>query len=64
MAGYYAAKQGWIRLLGPIAERLDPEREWLYLAAAWAHTAAYLMSAIEGLGLVIRTWERRARVEE
>jgi hypothetical protein len=59
MAGYYAASQGWIRLLGPIADRLDPRREWLYLAVAWAHGAAYAMSALEGLGMVVRTYKRR-----
>ena len=39
--------------------RIAPERHGRFLAVAWAHTASYIVGALAGLALIIRTWRRR-----
>jgi len=59
LIGYFAARQGWIRLIGPIAGRILPEREAAYIAVLWAHWTAYGSAAVEGIVFCFRTWRRR-----
>lgn len=59
IAGYFAAKQGWINLIGPWASRIIPEKEAAFIAVMWAHWTAYGSAAIEGIVFCIRTWRRR-----
>ncbi|HZN62539.1 MAG TPA: hypothetical protein VFC90_09055 [Planctomycetota bacterium] len=59
IAGYVAARQGWVRLIGPIAGRIPPDREAAFIAVLWAHVTAYGSAAVEGIVFCIRTWRRR-----
>ncbi|HZN62417.1 MAG TPA: hypothetical protein VFC90_08445, partial [Planctomycetota bacterium] len=40
LAGYFAAKQGWIRAIEPMTQGIVPEREATYIAVLWAHWTA------------------------
>ncbi len=59
IAGYVAAKQGWFRLIGPIAHRILPDREAAFIAVMWAHWTTYGSAAVEGIVFCIRTWRGR-----
>jgi hypothetical protein len=59
IAGYIAARQGWVRLIGPWASRIIPEKEAAFIAVLWAHWTAYGSAAIEGVVFCIRTWRHR-----
>lgn len=63
-AGYVAASQGWVRLVGPIARLVPPERHVAFLVDLWAHSASYLVGFVGGIVLMIQVWRsRRTAVE-
>jgi hypothetical protein len=57
--GYGAARMGLVRLAGPLAERVPPEKHAAFLADAWAHTASYGGGFLAGM--VLWTWAGRRR---
>jgi hypothetical protein len=59
LAGYVAAKQGWIRLVDSLAHQIVPDREATFIAVLWAHWTAYGSAAVEGIAFCLRTWRRR-----
>lgn len=58
-AGFAAASAGWVRLFGPLAFQVPPERHRLLFADLWAHAAGYAAASLGGVWLIVRT--RRAR---
>lgn len=59
LAGYYAAKQGWVNLVDSLAHRIVPDKEAAFIAVLWAHWTAYGSAILEGLAFCVRTWRRR-----
>jgi hypothetical protein len=59
LAGYYAASQGWVTLVGSLAHQVVDERGAVFIAVLWAHWTAYGSAALEGLLFCVRTWRRR-----
>lgn len=60
--GYYLAKNNLITLRPIYASRVDKSRHPLFMADAFAHSAAYLVGFIGGLLIVI--WVKRTRANE
>lgn len=58
--GGLLARAGYVFLVGPIAERLPPDRHGRFLANLWAHTASYGAAFLGGSVLALRTWRSRA----
>lgn len=63
LAGFVLTKAGWIWLIGPLATRIPPPRDALFLAAGWSHGASYLGGAIAGVGLWVYIWRTRRQRE-
>ena len=61
VVGRIAAKRGWVDLIGPIAERVPPDRHVPYLTNLWAHLAAYALGTIAVLALAWRVRRDRKR---
>lgn len=65
IAGYFAAKGGTVWLIGPLAQRVPPDRHVPFLADLWAHQAAYAAGFIGGLvianWLVLKRWHASQR---
>ncbi len=57
--GRVAAGQGWVFLVGRVAERVPEDRHVAFLTNLWAHLAAYGVGLVAVLVLVVRT--RRGR---
>lgn len=62
VAGHLAASRGWIRLVGPLAERVPPDRHVAFLTDMWAHLASYALGATAFIVLAWRTRRDRRRV--
>jgi hypothetical protein len=62
IAGYFAAQAGVIRLLEPLASRVPTEKHVAFLAALWAHSAAYGVGFFGGLALCGWVLFRRRRL--
>jgi len=58
IAGYVAATNGWVRLVGSLAGRVPAERHVPFLVDLWAHSTSYLAGFVGGcvlIGYVIGT---------
>lgn len=55
------ARDGWIRLVGPLARAVPAERHVAFLTAGWAHGASYVVGSLGGLVLCAMVWRRRRR---
>jgi len=62
VAGYLAARQGWVWLNEPLASRIPPNRHALFLVDLWAHLAAYASGIIGGLTLCMLVILRRRKL--
>jgi hypothetical protein len=58
-AGYVAASNGWVRLIGPLSEAVPRERHVPFLADLWAHNASYLGGFLGGIMLMVWVWRSR-----
>lgn len=64
IAGWLAAKNGLIFLVGPMAETIPHDRHILFLADLWAHSASYIVGFVGGIAVIISVWRSRSqRVE-
>jgi hypothetical protein len=61
LAGWWAASHGQVVLVGPLAERVPPDRHVAFLTDLWAHVAAYAAGALGGPVLWWALWRRRGR---
>lgn len=59
--GYVAASNGWVWLIGPMAEALPQEKHIPFLVDLWAHNASYLGGFTGGIALMIWVWRNRGR---
>jgi hypothetical protein len=48
--------------MGPIAQKLPPERHVPFIADLLAHSASYLVGLIGGIVLMVLVWRSRRRV--
>lgn len=60
-AGYIAATNGWVWLVGRIAKQVPPEKHIAFLIDLWAHCASYLGGFTGGIMLVIWVWRSRGQ---
>lgn len=60
-AGYIAATNGWVSLVGRIAKRVPPEKHIAFLIDLWAHDASYLGGFVDGIIFVVWVWRSRGR---
>lgn len=60
-AGHAAAGEGVVFLLEPLASRVPPDRHAAFIAALWAHGAAYAIGILGGLVLCAWVIRRRRR---
>jgi hypothetical protein len=61
LAGYLAASQGWVTLMGPLASQVPQARHIPFLVDLWAHTASYAAALIGGATPVAWTYRTRGR---
>lgn len=61
IAGYVAAVQGKVRLVGSLAAEVPRDRHAVFLADLWAHSASYASGALGGLVLGVVALGRRLR---
>jgi hypothetical protein len=57
--GFFAAKNGWVFLVGDMAERVPQDRHIWFLTDLWAHSASYFSGFVGGIILIVRTWRTR-----
>jgi hypothetical protein len=62
VAGFVAARNGELLLLGPLAERVPSDKHVLFLTDACAHTVSYAAGFILGIELCVATWKRRGKL--
>lgn len=62
LAGEFAAAQGWLWLVGPLAEAVPKERHAAFLSAMWAHSASYGGGVLGGIGLCVHALRARRAV--
>lgn len=60
-AGWIAASNGWVILLGPIADRVPADRHVPFLVDLWAHNASYAAGFIGGVVLIVLVARDRRR---
>ena len=61
VVGYLLGRSGAIVVAPRLADAIPGARHAAFLACLWAHNASYLVGAVGGLVLVVRTWRRRGR---
>jgi hypothetical protein len=59
LVGYVAASMGWVWLVGPIAEKVPPEKHTAFLVDLWAHSASYIGGFVGGIILMAWVWRSR-----
>jgi hypothetical protein len=59
VVGFYAAYNGWVFLVGEIAEKVPRDRHIYFITDLWAHSASYLSGFIGGIILIVSTWRTR-----
>jgi hypothetical protein len=59
LLGWYLAYCGMVFLVGPIAQRIAPERHGGFTADLWAHSTSYLVGLVGGIVIIIRVWRSR-----
>ena len=60
LMGYVAARNGLVRIVGPIAWAVPEENHVAFLADLSAHLAAYGVGLLGGLVVIARTWIGRS----
>ena len=62
LAGYYAATQRWVWLVGRLASDVPEAKHAAFLADLWAHLAAYASAFLGGVVLAIWATIRRNKL--
>ena len=57
--GYFAARNGMVTLLEPLASRVPAEKHIPFILDLWIHSASYFIGLIGGIVLSIMTWRSR-----
>ena len=61
LVGWTAASNGWVFLVGSIADRVPADRHVLYIVDLWAHSASYLAGFVGGIALMTMVLVDRRR---
>lgn len=61
LAGMWAAREGWIRIQGTLAERISESHHVGFITDAFAHNASYVVGALGGIILSVIIVVRRRR---
>jgi len=61
IVGWHLAESGNVYLVGPLAQRVSPDRHSLFLAVMWAHWASYSVGLVGGIVIMVRVWRLRGR---
>lgn len=61
LIGWIAASNGWVFLIGPIADRVPENRHVPFLIDLWAHSASYLVGFVGGIVLIVMVLLGRQR---
>jgi len=59
--GWIAASNGWVFLVGSIAERVAEDRHVRFLIDGWAHCASYLVGFVGAVVLIVFVLIKRRR---
>jgi hypothetical protein len=59
VAGYVAASNRWVRLVGDLAGDVPRERHVPFLVDLWAHSASYIGGFVGGIILMAWVWRSR-----
>lgn len=59
MAGFVAARNGWVVLIGDLATRVPADKHVLFITDLWAHGASYFAGFVGGILLMVHTWRSR-----
>ncbi|HEV3445655.1 MAG TPA: hypothetical protein VG099_13490 [Gemmataceae bacterium] len=63
VGGFFAASNGELVLLGPLARLVPADKHILFLTDACAHTISYAAGFILGIELCVSTWKRRGSLK-
>lgn len=61
LAGWIAAANGWVFLVGLLADRVPVDRHVPFLIDLWAHNASYLAGFVGGIVLIVTVLLGRLR---
>lgn len=59
--GYVAASNGWVWLVGTLADNVPRDKHIRFLVDLWAHNASYLGGFVGGIILMAWVWRSRGR---
>lgn len=59
VAGFVAAWNGWVVLIGDLATRVPADKHVLFITDLWAHSASYFAGFVGGILLMVHTWRSR-----
>ena len=60
-AGWIAASNGWVFLVGPVADRVPADRHVPFLIDLWIHSASYLVGFAGGIVVIVMVLLGRQR---
>jgi hypothetical protein len=61
LLAFFVAQNGYLWLVGPLAEEVPADKHVAFLTDAWAHLAAYGAGALVGGATCVRVWMKRGR---
>ena len=61
LVGWVAASNGWVFLVGSIADRVPADRHVPFLIDLWAHSASYLIGFVGGIVVIVMVLLGRQR---
>jgi hypothetical protein len=64
VVGWLLAQRGSVFLVEPLASEVPADRQAVFLADAWAHSASYLVGLVGGNVMLIRVWLSRSSIVE
>jgi len=53
VVGWISASNGWVFLIGSMADRVPTDRHVPFLIDLWAHSASYLVGFVGGIVLIV-----------
>jgi hypothetical protein len=62
LLGFFLACSGVVFLVEPLARQVSADRQVLFIADLWAHSASYLIGFVGGLVVMVGVWRSRGRV--
>ena len=64
IVGFVAARNGWVYLVGAIANQVPADKQTAFITDLWAHSGSYFAGFVGGAILILRTWRlRRGQIQ-